>query len=85
MEKLNIPWVEISEKPKFNSYEIPESNGNTLTFYNEFLCKGYYNGDSENTRIELASYKPGSCFYYFTTPRNFTITHYCYIGNKTEW
>ena len=81
-----IDWVSINdEKPKFEYYKIPQSNGNTLFFYNEYLCKGYYNDNVENIGVELATYKPGSCFYYFTVPRNFTVTHFSYIGNKTEW
>jgi hypothetical protein len=85
-EKLNIEWIDINEhKPTFNSYDIPQSNGNTLTFYNEYLCKGYYNDNKDNVGVEYAAYKPGSCFYYFTVPRNFTVTHFCYVGNKTDW
>lgn len=85
-EQLNIPWKSIAEnKPIFNSYPILQSNGNTLTFYNEYLCKGYYNNNVDNIGVELAVYRPGSCYYYFLVPKNFTVTHFCYIGNKTEW
>lgn len=85
-EKLNINWIDINTQiPIFDCYPIKQSNGNTLYFYNEYLVKGYYNENKENIGIEYAAYKPGSCFYYFSVPNNFTVTHYCYVGNITEW
>lgn len=80
-------WNDIKEvKPEFCEYPIKQSNGNTLIFYNEYLLKGYYNNNPENTGIEYGAYMPGSVTYYFSTPNNFTITHWkkTFCENKYE-
>lgn len=67
--------------------DIPQSNGNTLRFYEKYLVKGYYKNEGKTEDILLATYKPNSVSWYFLVCKepntfDFIITHWRPIEYK---
>lgn len=75
-------WIPVEyEMPAKITNPSPQSNGNTLYFYENYLIKGYYENKSKTEEVLIGVYMPCSVCWYFNVIKpvytlNFIVTHW---------
>lgn len=73
------------ELPPHITKPMPQTNGNTLYFYENYIVKGYYKNEGKTEDILMATYRPNSVSWYFLVHKqegtfNFIVTHWIPIN-----
>lgn len=81
-------WIPVEEDmPEKISTDYPQTNGNTLTFFENYIVKGYWNNEAKMKDVLMATYRTCSICWFFRVHKDpnmldFTITHWRPIERK---